>query len=92
MDTDLHFHNVATGRDGSLADAVIIELKQDGRLPSPMREILDNHRVKPYRISKYTIGTVLTDPTAKDNRFKEKVRYIEKTINKSITDRYERTF
>ena len=91
MDTNLHFHNMATGRDGSLADAVIIELKQDGRLPSPMREILAGHRVKPYRISKYTIGTVLTDPEAKDNRFKEKVRYVEKTINKSITDRYERT-
>ena len=55
-----------------------------------MRAILARHRVKPYRISKYTIGTVLTDREAKDNRFKEKVRYIEKTINKKITDRYER--
>ena len=90
MDMNLRFHNMATGRDGNLADAVIIELKQDGRLPSSMREILAKHHVKPYRISKYTIGTVLTDPAAKDNRFKEKVRYVEKTINKSITDRYER--
>ena len=81
---------MATGLDGNLADAVIIELKQDGRLPSPMREILASHRVMPYRISKYTIGTVLTDPGAKDNRFKEKVRYVEKTINKRITNRYER--
>lgn len=91
IDTCLHFHNYATGREGSLADAVIIELKQDGRHPSPMKRILARHRVKPYRVSKYTIGTVLTDPGAKDNRFKEKIRYIEKTINKKITDRYERT-
>lgn len=90
MDTNLRFHNMVTGLDGNLADAVVIELKQDGRLPSPMREILAAHRVMPYRISKYTIGTVLTDPGAKDNRFKEKVRYVEKTINKRITDRYER--
>ena len=89
IDTGLHFHNFATGRDGSLQDAVIIELKQDGRLPSPMRAILARHGVKPYRISKYIVGTVLTDPDAKDNRFKEKIRFIEKTINKKITDRYE---
>lgn len=91
MDMNLHFHNMATELDGDLADAVIIELKQDGRLPSPMRKILAEHHVKPYRISKYTIGTVLTDPGAKDNRFKQKIRYIEKTINKRITNRYERT-
>ena len=90
MDTNMRFHNMATGRDGDLADAVIIELKQDGRLPSSMLDILTNRRVKPYRISKYTIGTVLTDPDAKDNRFKEKIRYVEKIINKKVTDRYER--
>lgn len=89
IDTGLHFHNYVTGRDGNLLDAVVIELKQDGRCSSQMRGILLDHRVKPYRISKYTIGTVLTDPSAKDNRFKEKIRYIEKTINKKITDRYE---
>ena len=91
IDMDLHFHNYVTGRDGNMADAVIIELKQDGRLASPMRDILSRHRVKPYRISKYIIGTVLTDPGAKDNRFKEKIRYVEKITNKKITDRYERT-
>ena len=91
IDMDLHFHNYVTGRDGDMADAVIIELKQDGRLASPMRDILSRHRVKPYRISKYIIGTVLTDPGAKDNRFKEKIRYVEKITNKKITDRYERT-
>ena len=89
IDMGLHFHNFVTGLDGNMANAVIIELKQDGRSESQMRKILLDHRVKPYRISKYTIGTVLTDPGAKDNRFKEKIRYIEKTINKRITDRYE---
>lgn len=90
MDTNMCFHNMATGLDGNLSDAVVIELKQDGRLSSTMLDILTRHRVKPYRISKYTIGTVLTDPNAKANRFKEKIRYVEKIINKKITDRYER--
>ena len=66
-------------------DAVIIELKQDGRADSPMKRILLNHRVKPVRVSKYCIATTITSPGIKTGRFKEKVRRIEKTINKKIT-------
>ena len=90
MDTALSFHNYVTGLDGNLGNAVIIELKQDGHQASQMKRILMKHRVMPYRISKYVIGIVLTDRNAKDNNFKEKIRYIEKTINHKITDRYEK--
>jgi len=89
IDMNLHFHNFRTGNDGNLKDAVIIELKQDGRMASQMKDILQKFRVKPYRISKYTMGVVLTDFKARSNRFKKKVRYIEKITNKKITDRYE---
>ena len=85
IDSALCFINRRTGREVSLQDAVIIELKQDGRAKSEMREILLNHRIKPVRVSKYCIGVTLTDPDIKHNRFKPKVRKIEKTINKKLT-------
>ena len=84
IDTDLRFKNFRTGLETALGDAVIIELKQDGHAASQMKQILLNNRVKPVRISKYCIAETLTDPSVKSNRFKVKVRTIEKTINKKI--------
>ena len=85
IDTNLRFKNIRTGLETSLRDAVVIELKQDGRSASEMKRILLRHRVKPARISKYCIAVTLTDPSARSNRFKVKVRQIEKTINHQIT-------
>lgn len=85
IDTNLRFKNFRTGLVTSLRDAVVIELKQDGRSASEMKRILLRHRVKPARISKYCIAVTLTDPEARSNRFKVKVRQIEKTINHQIT-------
>jgi len=84
IDTSLLFTNFRTGKKASLEDAVIIELKQSGHAGSRMKEILLERRVKPVRISKYCIAETLTDPSVKSNRFKVKVRTIEKTINKKI--------
>ena len=84
IDTGLCFHNARNGREASLLDAVIIELKQDGRAASEMKDILLDHRVKPARLSTYCIGTTLTDGAVKSNRFKPKVRMIEKTIDKKL--------
>ncbi len=85
LDLDLCFHNRRNGRDASLQDAVIIELKQDGRAASVMKEILLRHRVKPVRVNKYCIGTTLTDDRVKHNRFKPKIRTIEKIINQELS-------
>ncbi len=85
IDTGLRFRNLRNGRQCTLRDAVIIELKQDGHADSPMKRILLDHRVKPVRISKYCIAVTLTDPAARSGRFKTKVRQIEKTINHKIT-------
>lgn len=86
IDTRLCFKNFRTGKETSLQDAVIIELKQDGRAESRMKSILLDLRVKPVRVSKYCIALTLTDPLAKSGRFKEKVRALEKTIgNKLVT-------
>lgn len=84
IDTRLQFKNYRTRKTASLEDAVIIELKQDGHAASQMKKILLDNRVKPVRISKYCIAETLTDPSIKSNRFKVKVRTIEKTINKKI--------
>lgn len=85
IDTNIFFRNYRTEHTTSLLDAVIIELKQDGRIESQMKRILLNYRVKPMRISKFCIAVALTDPNAKSGRFKSKIRTIEKIINKKIT-------
>ena len=84
IDIGLHFTNYRNGKKASLEDAVIIELKQDGRASSQIKGIFLNHRVKPLRLSKYCVAVTLTDPSVRSGRFKEKVRAIEKTINKKI--------
>jgi len=84
IDTNLRFVNHITGLNASLKNAVIIELKQDGRADSQMKRILLNHRVKPMRVSKYCVGITLTNPNVKSNRFKLKIRNIEKIINSKI--------
>ena len=85
IDKRLEFNNFRTGKRASLLDTVIIEIKQDGRAASQMKGILLDHRVKPVRVSKYCVAVTLTDSSARSGRFKEKVRAIEKTINKKIT-------
>ena len=49
-----------------------------------MKGILLDNRVKPAKVSKYCVAVTLTDSTARSGRFKEKIRMIEKTINKKI--------
>ena len=59
----------------------IVELKQDGLCYSPMKQILLDLRVQKFKISKYCLGTALSNPTVKANRFKRKIRMIKKIIN-----------
>ena len=81
IDTSLNFRNHRTGTEASLRDAVIIELKQDGRASSRMKNILLDLRVKPRRVSKYCVAVTMTDPGVRPGRFKQKVHIIEKIIN-----------
>ncbi|MCR5571276.1 MAG: polyphosphate polymerase domain-containing protein [Bacteroidales bacterium] len=84
IDTRLSFVNLRNGREASLKNGVVIELKQDGRAASRMKGILLSHRVKPIRVSKYCVGITLTDPEIKSGRFKTKIRRIEKQIKTKI--------
>lgn len=78
IDCNLVFNNYVSGTSASLDPLVIMELKQDGRAHSLLKEVLFDLRIKPYKISKYCIGTAMTRPEVKQNRFKKKIRRINK--------------
>lgn len=86
IDTDLCFHNIHTGNDCSLPELAIIELKRDGLVPSPILALLNELRIKPLGFSKYCIGTALTNPDIRQNRFKQRLHALEKlaAVNKEL--------
>ncbi len=81
IDFDLKFYNHRTGKSRALTDIVIIEVKRDGNTFSPIRDILRQCRVMPVSISKYCIGQVVTDRNLKRNRFKAKLKMMDKLTN-----------
>ncbi len=83
IDMDLVWENVVSGEARTYPELVIIELKRDGNVPSRMTDIMLAHRIHPFKISKYCIGTALTTPGIKKNRFKKKIRLIEKMLHLS---------
>ena len=78
IDTALQFHNVQTNTDRDMGQLVIIELKRDGHVYSPVRKYLYDLRIMPMGFSKYCIGMALTTPGIKRNLFNERIRKIEK--------------
>ena len=84
IDTSLHFENFETGISKDLGCAVIIELKQDGRAASLTKDLLLGLRIHPLKVSKYCIGTAITDPAIKRGNFKEKIHALEKMTNKTL--------
>lgn len=81
IDTGLRFHNYTTGEECKLNNLVIIELKRDGRIPSPILEVLRELHIKPLGFSKYCMGLAMTDKNLKQNNFKTKIRIIENKYN-----------
>lgn len=86
IDFDIRFNNYSTDKEAELSDLMIIELKQEGNKSSLFGDILTEMRIKKTKISKYCIGTVLTNPNCKHNRFKRKVRLVNKLINLNKND------
>ena len=76
IDCNVTFNNLVSNNSASLDSLAIMELKQDGRAHSMLKEVLSDLRIKPYKISKYCIGTAMTRPEVKQNRFKKKLRRI----------------
>ena len=78
IDCNLRFENLRNGHTASMAPLAVMELKQDGRAHSLLKDVLFELRIRPFKVSKYCIGTCLTCPEVKQNRFKKKLRRIEK--------------
>lgn len=78
IDTEVAFRCLQSGQTASLNDIVIIELKRDGRTPSPIKEVLRKLHVQSSGFSKYCIGSALTSVNLKKNRLKPKLRMLDK--------------
>ena len=89
IDCNLRFENLCNGRTASMTPLVVMELKQDGRAKSLLKDVLFDLRIRPYKMSKYCIGTCMTNPDVKQNRFKKKLRRIEK-LKSSCRDEIHR--
>ena len=88
IDSEICFHNHTSGIDCDLSPLVVMEVKREVGAPAtPIDHALLDMRIHPKRMSKYCIGTALTAPDAKTNRFKPKLRFIGKVIdnNRIIT-------
>lgn len=79
IDRGIMFHNRSSGIDADISHLLVIEVKHEVGAPmSDIERALHEMHILPRRMSKYCIGTALTDPGAKTNRFKQKLLYIEK--------------
>ena len=82
IDCHVKFHHCETDINSTYDRLVIIELKRDGNVYSPVKDMLRELRIKPSGFSKYCIGSALTKPTLKRNRFKPRFTKIGKLLNK----------
>ncbi|MBQ6070027.1 MAG: polyphosphate polymerase domain-containing protein [Bacteroidales bacterium] len=81
IDRKICFHNRATGISSDISKLLVIEVKHEVGAPmSDIERALHQLHVLPRRMSKYCIGTALTDPSAKRNRFKPKLLFIDKIM------------
>lgn len=78
IDFDIDYTNFDTSMQANSDQLVIIELKRDGLVYSPIKEILMRLRIMPHGYSKYVIGSHTTNPALKANMLKEKMREIAK--------------
>ena len=81
IDSSLRFSNLQSNGQMDMADLVIIELKRDGLIYSPVLNMLKQLRILPHGFSKYCMGSALTNPRLSVNRFKEKLHYVEKIVS-----------
>lgn len=81
IDSQLSFHNLVNDERKDMGNLVVIELKRDGRVPSPVLQMLRQLHIHPHGFSKYCMGSALTNPQLPCNRFKSKLIEIKKIVN-----------
>ena len=89
IDCHVKFHHCETDIHSTYDRLVIIELKRDGNVYSPVKDMLRELRIKPSGFSKYCIGCALTNKSLKRNNFKERLRLIQKMENIQKNNNYE---
>ena len=82
IDFNIRFQNFDSDTRSQTGNLVVVELKRDGNVPSPIKQILLSQRVKPAGYSKYCIGSMMTNSCLKRNLFKERLNKINKIANK----------
>ena len=80
IDSQLQFNNLVSGQQRDLKDLVIIELKRDGLVYSPILDMLRQLHIHPHGFSKYCMGSAMTNPRLPLNRFKRKLIEIDKIM------------
>ncbi|MFM2292236.1 MAG: hypothetical protein RIS29_2049 [Bacteroidota bacterium] len=85
IDLGITFRSVDTMETASYAGLVIVEMKQDAASKSYFREYLNELKIRPGSMSKYCLGMSLVDHDVKTNRFKTKIRKINKITNNHVT-------
>ncbi len=82
IDSLLHFENLQNGRQIDMGNMVIIELKRNGLVYSPILQMLRQLRIQPHGFSKYCMGSALTcENLLPVNRFKQKLIEVRKILN-----------
>ena len=77
IDTQLEFNNLITGERRDMGPLVIIELKRDGLVFSPVLEMLRQLRIHPHGFSKYCMGAALTNEQLPQHKFKLRLREVD---------------
>ena len=81
IDSALRFHNMQNDERLDMGPLVIIELKRDGLVYSPVLQMLRQLRIQPHGFSKYCMGSALTGSQLLPvNRFKRKLIEVGKLV------------
>ena len=77
IDIELNFQN--STKEINLTNLVIIEVKREKTSKqSALLSLLKENKIRATNFSKYAIGSILTSPELRYNRFKNKLRYLNK--------------
>lgn len=78
IDQGLQFHCMQTDGHAALENVVVIELKRDGTVASPVLKMLRELHIHQQGFSKYCVGRALTNHTLRINRLKERLRMVDR--------------
>lgn len=84
IDFDVQFDNYDTGNHDDVGNLVVVELKRDGNVYSPILNLLRQLRIKPSGFSKYAIGSAMTNKGLKQNLFKERLVRFRKIQQEAV--------